>query len=217
MGRFQFANKEGAENMDVERIQSGQTLVTAIRGVIQGKGVSAGQLLAGVGGAGSKGDVLQLSNSIDGDYAQKVLKNSLAERFDKAFAEAGVEIDTQSLLESGLDTSPEATAKRIVDFSTGFLAAFKSNNPDLEGTDQIDEFTALIKDAVEKGFQDAGEILKGIGQISGEVQGGIDKTHELVMKGLDDFADREKKALADQQAAAQKNGTAKKGTQVGVI
>jgi len=218
MGGSYFANKQGAENMDVERIRSGQTLVTAIRGVIQGKGVPAGQLLTGVGRAGTKGDVLQLSNFIDEDCAQKVLKNSLAECFDKAFAEAGVDIDTQFLLESGLDTSPEATAKRIVDFSTGFLAAFKSDNPDLEGTDQIDEFTALIKDAVEKGFEDAREIFKGIGQISGEVQGGIDKTHELVMKGLDDFADREKKALAEPPAAAQpQQGAAKKGSLVGAI
>lgn len=200
--------------MDVERIQSGQTLVAAIRGVIQGKGASPGQLLAGAGGGG---DVLELSGAIDNDYAQKVLKSSLAERLDKAFAEAGVEIDTQQLLESGLDTSPEATAKRIVDFSTGFFAAFKNNNKSIKDTDQVDKFAALIKDAVEKGFDDAGQILKGIGELSGEVQGGIDKTFDLVMKGIDDFADQQKQAIADQQAAAQKNGAAKKGTQVGVI
>lgn len=200
--------------MDVERIQSGQTLVAAIRGVIQGKGASPGQLLAGAGGGG---DVLELSGAIDNDYAQKVLKNSLAERLDQAFAEAGVDIDTVELLESGLDTSPEATAKRIVDFSTGFFAAFKSNNKDLQGTDQVDSFTAMIKDAVKKGFEDAGQILSGIGQISAAVQSGIDKTRELVMKGLDDFANKEKQSLLDQQAAAQKNGAAKKGDLVGVI
>lgn len=203
--------------MDVERVQSGQTLVAAIRGVIQGKGASAGQLLKAAGGAGGGGDVLQLSNAIDTDYAQKVLKNSLAERLDKAFAEAGVDIDTKQLLESGLDTSPEATAKRIVDFSTGFLAAFKSNNKGIKDTDQVDKFTALIKDAVKKGFEDAGQILKGIGEISGEVQGGIDQTFDLAMKGIDDFAKKEKQSLLDQQAAAQKNGAAKKGAQVGVI
>jgi hypothetical protein len=203
--------------MDAERIQSGQTLVAAIRGVIQGRGASAGQLFKSVG-LGRGGDVLELSNSIDGDYAQKVLNDSLADRLDKAFAEAGVEIDTKGLLESGLDTSPEATAKRIVDFATGFLAAFKSNNPDLEDTEQIDEFTALIKDAVEEGFEDAGKILQGIGRISAEVQGGIDKTHELVMKGIEDFADQQKKALAEQKAAAPpQQGVAKKGSLVGAV
>ncbi len=201
--------------MDVERVQNGQTLVAAIRGVIQGKGTSAGQLLR-TAGAGGREDVLQLSSTIDTGYAQKVLKNSLAERLDKAFAEAGVEIDTKQLLENSLDTSPEATAKRIVDFSTGFLASFKNNNKGIEGTEQIDKFTALIKDAVKKGFDDAGAILKGIGEISGEVQGGIDQTFELVMKGIDDFAKQEKQALFDQVAAKQPNGKAK-GTQVGVI
>ncbi|MCC7264368.1 MAG: DUF5610 domain-containing protein [Candidatus Latescibacteria bacterium] len=203
--------------MDVERIQSGQTLVAAIRGVIQGTGVSAGQLLTAVGGGSEGGDVLQLSSSIDAGYAQKVLKNSLAERLDQAFSEAGVDINTKDLLESGLDTSPEATAKRIVDFSTGFFEAFKNNNKDVKDTEQIDKFTALVKDAVKKGFEDAGQILDGIGQISGEVQGGIDQTFELAMKGIDDFAKKEKQSLLDQQAAAQKNGAAKKGTQVGVI
>ncbi len=201
--------------MDVERVQNGQTLVAAIRGVIQGKGTSAGQLLR-TAGAGGREDVLQLSSTIDTGYAQKVLKNSLAERLDKAFAEAGVEIDTKQLLENSLDTSPEATAKRIVDFSTGFLASFKNNNKGIEGTEQIDKFTALIKDAVKQGFDDAGAILKGIGEISGEVQGGIDQTFELVMKGIDDFAKQEKQALFDQVAAKQPNGKAK-GTQVGVI
>lgn len=209
--------------MDVERVQSGQTLVAAIRGVIQGKGVSAGQLLRTAGGSGGGGDVLQLSSSIDAGYAQKVLKDSLAERLDKAFAEAGVDINTKDLLESGLDTSPEATAKRIVDFSTGFFAGFKGNNKDVQDTEQIDKFTALIKDAVKKGFEDAGEILNGIGQISADVQGGIDQTLELAMKGIDDFAKKEKQSLLDQQAAQAKDAAAKqpagksKGTQVGVI
>jgi hypothetical protein len=210
-----FIFQEGAY-MDVRRVQSSHTLVAAIRGVIQGKGASPGQLLTGVG-AGGGGDVLELSGSIDTDYAQKVLKNSLADRLDKAFAEAGVEIDTEELLDSGLDTSPEATAKRIVEFSTGFFGAFKSNNKDIEGAEQVDKFSSLIKDAVKKGFEDAAAILKGIGEISGEVQGGMDQTFDLVVKGIDDFAAKEKRSLLDQQAAAQKNGTAKKGVQVGVI
>lgn len=203
--------------MDVERIQSGQTLIAAIRGVIQGKAASPGQLLASAG-ASAGSDTLELGGTIDNDYAQKVLKNSLAERLDQAFAEVGVEMDTKELLESGLDTSPEATAKRIVDFSTGFFSAFKGNNKDLKDQEQVDSFTTMIKEAVEKGFEDAGQILKGIGELSQEVQGGIDKTYSLVMKGIDDFAEKEKQSLAEQQVATQpQNGKAKKGDLVGVV
>ena len=198
--------------MEVERIQSGQTLVAAVRVGSQGKTATPAQLLKSVGAA-TGGDLLDLGGAIDNDYVQKVLNDSLADRLDKAFANAGVDINTKQLLESGLDTSPEATAKRIVDFSTGFFAAFKSNNKDTVDTEQVDKFAALVKDAVKKGFEDAGQILSGIGQISTEVQGGIDKTHALVMKGIDDFAAQQKQSLAEQQKA----GAAKKGELAGVI
>ncbi len=198
--------------MDVERIQSGQTLVAAVKVVSQGKIATPAKLLNSAGAA-TGGDLLDLGGAIDSEYVKKVLNDSLADRLDKAFADAGVDINTKQLLESGLDTSPEATAKRIVAFSTGFFAAFKNNNKNAGDTEGVDRFAALVKDAVKKGFEDAGQILSGIGQISPEVQGGIDKTHALVTKGLDDFADQQKQSLVAQQKA----GAAKKGDLVGVI
>ena len=207
--------------MDIEGIKGGQTLIAAIKIVSQSKTAAPAQLEAPA--SSSVGDLIDVGSNIDSGYAEKVLNNALAERLDKAFAEAGVNIDTKQLLASSMDISPEATAKRIVDFSTGFLANFKINNKDLKGEEQVDKFTSLIEDAVKKGFEDAGKILGGLGPVDEGIQGNMDHTLELAMKGIDDFASQQKKSLAEQQkadqekAASQPAGTGKKGDLVGVI
>ncbi len=181
--------------MDVKSIQGAQSLVAGLQ-------VSARAKAQSPVPAPRAGDLLALGERIDRDYARTVLEDSLAERLGAAFEEAGVEIDVDELLESELDTSPEATAQRIVDFSTSFLEAFKSNNMSLGALEQLDGFVSLIKEAIEKGFEEAGQILGGIGQVPEEVQGGIDQTFDLVMKGIDEFAEKQRSALAEKQEEA---------------
>lgn len=81
--------------------------------------------------------------------------------------------------------SPEATAGRIVDFATMFFPLsdeFKDGG-DTEETRKA--FSERMGKAIQKGFDDAIGTLGG--NYSGTVGEGVDKTHELVFKGLDDF------------------------------
>lgn len=80
--------------------------------------------------------------------------------------------------------SPEKTAGRILDFSTAFFgnsAAFKKYGDTEEGRE---EFAKIMRDAIQKGFDQAMGVL---GKVPKSVQDGIDKTHELTFKGIDDF------------------------------
>ena len=141
--------------------------------------------------------MLSIGRTIDISYAEQVIQTELGDSFANALSEAG--IDTQDLedaLSGATDFSPEATAKRIVDFATSFLGAFKGNHLEQEGNAQIDGFSQLIKDAVDEGSKQSRDLLEGIGRISSQVTEEVDRTYRLVMQGIDDFSDRERAALA---------------------
>jgi len=141
--------------------------------------------------------LLSISEQVDTVYAQRVLDDSLADSFNKAFQEAGMDTDVESLLGSGLDFSPEATANRIVSFAVGFFGAFQSNHQEDAPPDQIDGFAEMIKGAVEQGFAEARDVLKGIGDLSSSASNDIDSTFNLVMSGIDDFAQEQHAGLAE--------------------
>lgn len=157
-------------------------------------------------GLAPAGDTVQVGQQLDAGYAQKVLRDSLVDRLDVAIKAAGLDLNAEDLLSSGLDMSPEATAKRIVGFSTSFYNAYKDNHKLAGGLDakeaqtqaesRLDSFVSLIRDAVKEGFAGAQSVLSRIGPMSQEVQGGIDEAFELAMKGLDEFASRERQALS---------------------
>ena len=93
----------------------------------------------------------------------------------------------QKIYDSGIDTSPEATAGRIVAFATGFYSRYKELNPDKTEEDNLNNFLQIIGGGIDKGFNDAKDILKGLKVYEGEVESGVDKTYILVMQGLDSF------------------------------
>ncbi len=83
--------------------------------------------------------------------------------------------------------SPENTANRIVQGTVGFFEAYKTSNPDLQGEALLDKFLSVIGGGIEKGFEEAGSILKGFGVYEGSIKDNAEKTYELVQKGLQDF------------------------------
>ncbi len=141
--------------------------------------------------------LLSISKQVDTVYAQRVLNDSLADRFNAAFQEAGMDSTVESLLGRGLDFSPEATANRIVSFAVGFFGSFKANHQEDGPADQIDGFTEMIKGAVEQGFAEARDILEGIGDISPDTASNIDATFNLVMSGIDEFAEEQHSGLEE--------------------
>jgi len=88
---------------------------------------------------------------------------------------------------STVDASPEATAERILSMSTAFFGAYAQGHAGEPADEVAKNFVELIRGGFEQGFQEAKEILEGLGVFSGEVETGVMKTYELVQKGLDDF------------------------------
>ncbi|MRJ45364.1 DUF5610 domain-containing protein [Idiomarina loihiensis] len=97
---------------------------------------------------------------------------------------------TQKIYDSGVDTSPEATADRIVSFATNFYGRYKEMNPGESEEETLNNFMEAITGGIEKGFDDAKNILTGLQAYEGEVESGVDKTYDLVMKGLDSFREK---------------------------
>lgn len=113
------------------------------------------------------------------------------------------------------DNSPEGTAGRIVSLATAFYDAFAAKHPNDDESETAASFIETIRSGVEQGFKDARGILEGLSVLQGDVAGNVDKTYDLVMKGLDDFlATFQPKEAADASGAqADKAGTDKTGTQ----
>lgn len=112
------------------------------------------------------------------------------------------------------DNSPEGTAGRIVSMATAFYDAFAAKHPNDDESETAASFIDTIRSGVEQGFKDARGILESLSVLQGDVAGNVDKTYDLVMKGLDDFlAKFQPKETADAGAQADKTGTDKTGTQ----
>ena len=108
--------------MQVGSAQS-QSLLAAVTTTTQ---LKAAKLTSPEGEATSV--LLSIGKQVDTVYTQRVLDDALAESFNAAFQEAGMDTTVDSLLGSGMDFSPEATADRIVSFAVGFFGSFQANN-----------------------------------------------------------------------------------------
>jgi len=86
------------------------------------------------------------------------------------------------------DNSAEATAQRILDFATGFFDTYAKQNPGKDPDKLAKDFVELVRGGFEKGFNEARDILDGMGVLGGsDVEKDIMKTYDLVSKGFDDF------------------------------
>ena len=111
----------------------------------------------------------------------------MVEQINKALQEAGIDLKVEDAASSGQDTSPEATARRIVDFAGGFLDRFVQNHALESGKSQIQGFMSLVRGAIVEGFQQARDFLEGITKLSETIDSNISKTFELTNQYLDDF------------------------------
>jgi hypothetical protein len=95
----------------------------------------------------------------------------------------------QSAYDDNIDTSPEATSKRIISLATGFFNAYQLQNPDSTLDDSLDKFMSTISSGIETGFKDARDILESLSVLNGNIASDIDTTYALVQEGLKNFAD----------------------------
>lgn len=86
-----------------------------------------------------------------------------------------------------LDTSPEATANRIVDFALGAFESYWGNHDDLNQDDARAAFADFIGKAINQGIEEARDILTALNALNPEVGGNIDTISSLIQERLDAF------------------------------
>lgn len=88
--------------------------------------------------------------------------------------------------------TPEAVATRILSFVAGIYEMYRSQKRDDGASEEhnatLDRFMNLVGGGIDKGFKEARGILSGLNVLEGNIASNIDKTYELIQKGLADFA-----------------------------
>jgi hypothetical protein len=129
---------------------------------------------------------LKLSTG-DDDNSMRLLYKTALEGINRELeAEFGPNA-AEKIKNSGVDTSPQATADRIVGFATAFYQKFSEQNPDMPEEERLDKFLSLVGGGVDKGFEDARGILDGLGVLEGKVSDDIDSTYSLIQEGFAKF------------------------------
>lgn len=84
--------------------------------------------------------------------------------------------------------SPENTAQRIVDFASSFFSAFTENHAEETDTSKVqNDFTKLMRDAIQKGFEEAQDLLGEFydNDTPDFITDTIGQTYDLVQQKLD--------------------------------
>lgn len=123
---------------------------------------------------------------------QSLLLKTALEGINEALKALGVEKTVEKSAEQGIDVSPEATADRIVAFSTNFFPLYLKQHPEMDEQQALNKFVDVISGGIDQGFSEAKDVLTGLNVLEGDIASNIEKTYELVQKGLTDFIDKYK-------------------------
>ncbi|GIU45332.1 DUF5610 domain-containing protein [Shewanella colwelliana] len=119
----------------------------------------------------------------------RLLYKAAIEAINEELAPTMGEHAIETAVEQGVDTSPEATAERIVSFATQFFAIHQEQNSGLSFDEQLNSFMDKIGGAIDQGFDEAKDILSGLKVLEGDIADGVDQTYSLVQEGLQAFRD----------------------------
>jgi len=153
---------------------------------------------------------LEVSLSSQNDPLSLVYKSAIENLNDILKPELG---DNAIQNAASQDNSPEATAGRILSFIKSAFGLFSQNNKTGDSTDgadstdgtadtskrdaNIDKFMGLIQKGVDQGFDEARGILSSLKVLNGDIASNIDKTYEILKKGIADFVASLKNPTAD--------------------
>ncbi len=87
-----------------------------------------------------------------------------------------------------IDTSPEATAGRIVDFALGNFGHFYDNHPELGEDEARAQFAEFIGGAINQGIQEASGILAALNALNPDVESMIETISSIINERLAAFA-----------------------------
>jgi hypothetical protein len=144
--------------------------------------------------------ILESALKYEGSIAsqpQALLLKTALEGINEALKSLGVDKTIEQSTDEGLDVSPEATADRIVAFSTNFFPLYLKQNPEMEEQEALTKFIDVIAGGIEQGFSEAKEVLTGLNVLEGDVASNIEKTYELVQQGLSNFVDKYKENTSE--------------------
>jgi len=131
---------------------------------------------------------LSFSNSINDNPMSLVLKTAL-QGINDALKASGVETSVEETYQSGIDYSPEATAERIVSFSTQMFGSYKEQHPEMAEEEALTSFVEIIRGGIDQGFGEAKDILEGLKVLEGDIESNIETTYDFVQEGLKSFVD----------------------------
>ena len=123
----------------------------------------------------------------DDDNSMKLLYKTALEGINKELEGEFGPNAAEKIKNSGVDTSPQTTADRIVGFATAFYQKYSEQNPDMPEEERLDKFLALVGGGVDKGFEDARGVLDGLGVLNGKIAEDIDSTYSLIQDGFAKF------------------------------
>jgi hypothetical protein len=128
-------------------------------------------------------------NTTIGDQPLSLLLKTALQGINEALKGTEVETSIEEVYESGVDFSPEATAERIVSFSTQFFGSYRDQHPEMAEDEALSAFVDIISGGIDQGFGEAKDILSGLKVLEGEIGDTIDKTYALVQEGLQSFVE----------------------------
>lgn len=139
-----------------------------------------------------------------GNNALSLVYKAALEEINNLIKETtGEENAVQSATDAGMDFSPEATAQRILSFATGFFDKFKENHSELEDEEARSQFVDLIQGGIDRGFEEAREILDGLQVLNGDIADNIDKTYQFILDGLNQFLNPDSEAEGEDSRASE--------------
>lgn len=135
--------------------------------------------------AGRKDTVSFGNSKVSNREALQVVTERSLERLRAVVADARTELGLPQ--EATLDTTPDATADRILGFALNYFGKFAENNGLEDNEEGRRQFADFIGGAINQGISEARDILGALQALSPDVTSNIDKTASLIGQGLENF------------------------------
>ena len=146
------------------------------------------------------------------EKTQAILNSQIADKLKQRFGEEGIKLE-------GLqadDFTPEKVSERILGFVSGRILS------EQDETKQA-ELMSQAREGIERGFDEAKDILKSLDVLNGKVESDIASTYDLIQQGLGRLEERingtedDQQTLQIQQAERQNSYSRNENTQIEII
>jgi hypothetical protein len=144
--------------------------------------------------------------SVNSQYTANRIFEEIAARVAEKF---GVDAAAQIQFNPNLDTSSEATAERIFTFATGFYQNYREQNAGEDEEETLTRFTSIVRDAIDRGFDEARGILTGLSGFTPGIEDTINETYQRLQELLSGFEEEQLTVLGSVDEESQDDLTGK--------